>query len=225
MQIDRKKCTECGKCEKNCLNSANEIIGKEMTAEEVVNEVMKDKIFYETSGGGVTVTGGEPSYQAEFTLEILRLLKEAGVSLAIETCGMGTRKFYEETADSGATFLYDIKCIDPVKHKAFTGVDNAHILSNLKYLMDRNADIIIRLPLIPDCNDSKEDIALLADFLKENEGRYRYAEIMPYHTLGIGKSEKIGVHTDYVHSNAGEKEKSRWISLFASYGTDVRVSE
>lgn len=225
MQIDRKKCTECGKCEKNCLNSANEIIGKEMTAEEVVNEVMKDKIFYETSGGGVTVTGGEPSYQAEFTLEILRLLKEAGVSLAIETCGMGTRKFYEETADSGATFLYDIKCIDPVKHKAFTGVDNAHILSNLKYLMDRNADIIIRLPLIPDCNDSKEDIALLADFLKENEGRYRYAEIMPYHTLGTGKSEKIGVHTDYVHSNAGEKEKSRWISLFASYGTDVRVSE
>lgn len=225
MKIDRESCAKCGKCEKICLNSANEIIGREMTAEEVVKEVMKDKIFYETSGGGITVTGGEPSYQAEFTLEILRLSKESGISLAIETCGMGTRDFYKEAADSGTTFLYDIKCIDPVKHKVFTGVDNAHILSNLKYLMDRNADIIIRLPLIPDCNDSEEDIALLADFLKENEGRYRYAEIMPYHTLGTGKSEKIGVHKEYVHSNAGESEKSRWRLLFSSYGTDVRISE
>ena len=225
LEIGFENCIKCGKCVEACFNEANEIIGKEMTASQVLQEVIKDKMFYDSSGGGLTVTGGEPSFQSEFTQELLRLAKNEGISVAVETCGIGSREFYKNAADHGATFLFDIKCMDTVRHCEFTGVDNAHILSNLKYLMDRNADIIIRLPLIPDYNDSEEDIALLADFLKENEGRYRYAEIMPYHTLGTGKSEKIGVHTDYVHSNAGEKEKSRWISLFASYGTDVRVSE
>ena len=121
--------------------------------------------------------------------------------------------------------LYDIKCIDSKRHRALTGADNTTIMSNLQYLMDRNADIIIRLPMIPDCNDSDEDIALLSAFLKENAGRYRYAEIMPYHSLGTGKAEKIGTNTSYTHKNADDTEISRWCSLFASHGVDVRVSE
>ncbi len=225
LKIDREKCLKCGKCAEVCLNDANEIIGKEMTAAEVMNEVMKDKMFYDTSGGGITVTGGEPSYQADFTLELLSLSKETGISLAIETCGIGSRDFYEKAADLGTTFLYDIKCIDPVCHRKLTGADNAHIMSNLNYLMDRGSDIIIRLPLIPDCNDSDDDISILAAFLNENKGRYRYAEIMPYHTLGIGKAEKIGKISHYVNNSASDAEISRWCSLFASHGTDVRVSK
>lgn len=225
LKIDREKCTKCGKCTEICLNDANEIIGKEMTASEVIKEVLKDKIFYDTSGGGITVTGGEPSYQPDFTLELLSLAKDAGISLAIETCGIGSRDFYEKAASLGTTFLYDIKCIDPVRHRKLTGSDNAHIISNLQYLMDSEADIIIRLPLIPDCNDSDEDIALLASFLNENKARYRYAEIMPYHTLGIGKSEKIGAASAYIRESAGDDEISRWCSLFASHGADVRVSK
>lgn len=81
------------------------------------SEVLKDKIFYDTSGGGITVTGGEPSYQPEFTLELLSLAKEAGISVAMETCGIGTRDFYEKAAELGTTFLYDLKCIDPVRHR------------------------------------------------------------------------------------------------------------
>ena len=104
--------------------------------------------------------------------------------------------------------MFDIKCIDPVRHKALTGADNSHIMANLQYLMDRGADIIIRLPLIPDCNDSDEDIASLASFLNENKSRYRYAEIMPYHTLGIGKSEKIGAVPDYARENSSDDEIS-----------------
>ena len=223
--IDRDKCTKCGKCTDICLNDANEIIGKEMTASEVIKEVLKDKMFYDTSGGGLTVTGGEPSYQPEFTLELLTLAKDAGISLAVETCGIGPRDFYKKAADLGATFLYDIKCIDPERHRRLTGADNAHIISNLHYLMNRDADIIIRLPLIPDCNDSDEDIALLAAFLNENKGLYRYAEIMPYHTLGTGKSEKIGAVSAYARENATDDEISRWCSLFASHGTAVRVSK
>ncbi len=225
LNIDRKKCIRCGKCVKVCLNSANEIIGKEMTTTEIMDEVLKDKMFYDTSGGGITVTGGEPSYQAEFTLELLRLSEKAGISIAIETCGIGSRDFYKEAADLGTTFLFDIKCIDPERHRELTGADNNHILSNLYYLMDRKADIIIRLPLIPDCNDSENDITMLSAFLKENEGKYRYAEIMPYHSLGMGKSEKIGIDVAFAHNNATDEETARWCSLFSSHGIDIKVSE
>ena len=225
LKIDRKKCVKCGKCVKICLNDANEIIGKKMTTKEVFDEVIKDKMFYDTSGGGLTISGGEPSYQPDFTLELLRLSKDAGISLAIETCGIGSREFYEKVADLGATFLFDIKCINPVRHKKLTGADNSHIMANLKYLMDRDADIIIRLPLIPDCNDSDEDIAKLSEFLNWNKGRYRYAEIMPYHTLGIGKSEKLGTTATYIHDSANDDEISRWTSLFNSYDIDIKVSK
>ena len=134
LRIEREKCVKCGRCSEICLNDANEIIGKEMTASEVLDEVLKDKIFYETSGGGLTVSGGEPSYQADFTLELLRLAKESGISIAVETCGIGTREFYEEAANLGTTFLFDIKCIDSVRHRELTGADNSHIISNLQYL-------------------------------------------------------------------------------------------
>ena len=182
-------------------------------------------MFYDTSGGGITITGGEPSYQPDFTLELLQLCKNSGISIAIETCGIGHRHFYEAAEELGTTFLFDIKCIDPIRHKELTGVDNKHILSNLFYLMDRCADIIIRMPMIPDCNDSDEDIQALSGLLKENEGRYRYAEIMPYHTLGTGKSEKIGMSPLYTHENATKDDISRWLRLFNSQGVDVRVSE
>lgn len=225
LKIDREKCIKCGKCVSACLNDANEIIGKEISTKEVFDEVMKDKIFYDTSGGGLTISGGEPSYQPDFTLELLRLSKDSGISLAIETCGIGSREFYEKVADLSAKFLFDIKCIDPVRHKELTGADNSHIMANLQYLMDRGADIIIRLPLIPDCNDSDEDIEKLSEFLNRNKGRYRYAEIMPYHTLGIGKSEKLGTTATYVHNSASDDEISRWTSLFNSHDIDIKVSK
>ena len=225
LKINRKKCIKCGKCVSTCYNDANEIIGKEMTTKEVFDEVVKDKMFYDTSGGGITVSGGEPSFQPDFTLELLRLSKDAGISLAIETCGIGSRDFYENAADLGTTFLFDIKCIDPVRHKALTGADNSHIMANLDYLMGRGADIIIRLPLIPDCNDSNEDIEKLSEFLNLNKGRYRYAEIMPYHTLGIGKCEKLGTTATYIHNNPSDEEISRWISLFNSHDIDIKVSK
>jgi pyruvate formate lyase activating enzyme len=225
LRIDRERCVLCGKCTDVCLNDANERIGREMTAAEVMDEVLKDRMFYDTSGGGLTVTGGEPSFQAAFTSELLTLAKKAGISAAVETCGIGARGFYEQAADLGATFLYDLKCMDPARHRQLTGADNAPILSNLCYLLDRRADVILRLPMIPGCNDSDADIAALASFLNEHKDRYRYAQIMPYHALGTGKAEKIGLPAGFVHDNAGDAEISRWLALFAAHGSDVRVSE
>ena len=225
METDRENCIKCGKCTEVCLNDANEIVGREMTAEEVFDEVIKDKMFYDTSGGGLTVTGGEPSYQPEFTLSLLSLAKNARIGIAVETCGIGERDFYEKASDLGATFLFDIKCIDAKRHKELTGADNAHILSNFRFLAEKGADIIVRIPLIPECNDTREDIARLAEFLEENKGRYRYAEIMPYHSLGTGKAENFGKTSAYIHADATDADKSRWRTLFASYGIQIKVSE
>lgn len=225
LKLERKICVACGKCAEICLNDANEITGREMTAQEVLSDVLKDKMFYDTSGGGITVTGGEPSYQPDFTLELLSLSKEAGISIAIETCGAGSREFYEKALSLGTTFLYDIKCIDPVKHKKLTGADNTRIIENLRYLMDKGADIIIRIPMIPQCNDSDEDIIKLCSFLEKEKGRYRYAEIMPYHSMGTLKAEKNGIPLSYAHKNATDEEISRWVALFNSHGTKIKVSE
>ena len=223
--IERGECTLCGSCVDACLNKANEILGREASVEEVFAEVMKDKMFYDTTGGGLTVSGGEPSWQPEFTLSLLKMAKDAGIGLAVETCGIGKREFYNEAADLGTCFLFDIKCMDDARHRELTGVPNGHILDNLKYLMDRGADIIIRMPMVPGCNDSDEDIENSARFLKENAGRYRYAEIMPYHALGVGKNERLGEKAAYKEQNATDEQISRWVELFKRHGVDVKVSK
>lgn len=225
LKIDREKCIACGRCLSCCLHDANEICGREMTAQEVFAEVEKDKLFYDASGGGITLTGGEPSMQPAFALELLQLAAQNGISAAVETCGIGSADYYHKAADLGAVFLYDIKCMDPVRHKMLTGTDNAKILANLQTLMDRGADLIIRLPLVPDCNDKDEDIEALCSFLNEKKGQYRYAEIMPYHTLAAAKAEKTGSRPSCAHDSATREDINRWLSLFARCGTDIKVSE
>lgn len=223
--VDRSKCTLCGKCVKACLSGACEIIGKERDARDVMREVLKDKIFFDNSGGGLTVSGGEPSYQPEFTLELLRIAKDAGIGIAVETCGTGSRDFYEKAADLGVTFLYDLKCMDPVRHKKFTGADNGKILDNLEYLFSRGADVIARIPLIPGVNDTDGDIDALCRYLTDHDKKYRYAEIMPYHKLGVGKARKIGTAPAHESENATQEEIDRWVARFRQNGIDVRVSK
>ncbi len=223
--LDRGKCTHCGKCVDVCLNDANELLGREESAEEIMNDVLKDRMFYERSGGGLTVSGGEPSYQPEFTLELLERAKAERIGLAIETCGMGPRWFYEKAADLGTTFLFDLKCMDPVRHRELTGADNRTIIDNLEYLLSRGADVRIRLPMIPGINDGDDDIGRLSDFLKKHKGEYRYAEIMPYHALGVGKMRKLGGVPAHEAENAGQEEKDRWLRLFEKNGVSVKISE
>ena len=220
---DWAKCTACGKCTDFCLNSANEICGKSMTVEEVMAEVRKDKIFYETSGGGMTVSGGEPSAQPEFTLALIRAAKEEGITASMETCGYGSPDFFRQAAALGTFFLFDLKAMDSAKHKALTGVENTRILENLRMLMDMGADITIRMPLIPGVNDTADDLSALAGFLKENEGRFSHAEIMPYHSMGVGKAAAIG-RTASVHEE-GEKFSDQWINTFTELGCRVITSK
>ncbi|MBQ0104721.1 MAG: glycyl-radical enzyme activating protein [Armatimonadetes bacterium] len=192
-QFDREKCIQCGKCIDKCLVSAREKFGYEATAEEVLEKVLKDKVFYDNSGGGMTVSGGEPTYQKEFLLNLLKKAKEAGLNNAIETNSFTDNKTMEAIAPYVDTFLMDIKLVNDEKHKYWTGVSNKIILENIRKVSDElNKDILFRIPLIPGVNNTEEDLTDLADFINSLENRHK-AELLNYHEIGISKYEACGM--------------------------------
>ena len=221
--FERDKCIACGKCEKACYNYVNSVRGKYGEIDDILHEVAKDKPFYKTSGGGMTVSGGEPSMQPEGVIELITKAKAEEIPSAIETCGIGDRTFYEKAADLDCLFLFDIKGIDDEKHKVNTGFGTEKIHANLDYLIGRGADIIIRMPLIPWHNDTDEDLALLADFLRERKDHIRYAEIMPYHNLGNEKRRNLGMEADDSIPD-GHGFTDRWKSALEKSGAEIKVS-
>lgn len=189
--FDRSKCTLCGKCQDTCFYDVLEIAGKEMSVEEVTREVMKDKAFYETSNGGVTISGGEPMSQFEFSLSLMRAFKENGLHTAMETCGYAKEEYFRQIAPYTDLFLYDYKLTDAKKHKECTGVDNELILSNLKMLDSMGKSIILRCPIIPTINDTEEHFEGIAKIANELKNILEI-NIEPYHPLGSGKAENLG---------------------------------
>jgi len=166
-----------------------------MTAAEVVDTVMRDAIYYETSGGGVTLSGGEPLRQYEFSLALLGELKKHGLYTAVETCGACSWEKLEAIANLTDLFLYDLKMIDPAGHLRFCGADNSLILDNARRLAAHGSDIIFRVPVIPGCNDSPNDIIAIADFIISLPNT-PLIELMPYHRIGRGKYEALGMRFD-----------------------------
>lgn len=174
-----------------CPSKAINIYGREMTVEEIIDRVESESIFY-GDDGGITLSGGEPFMQPEFATELLREAKLRRLNTAAETCGCCDTEHLRQAARYIDHILYDIKCIDPHKHKKFTGRDNALILKNIKMLFREFPDLakLIRTPVIPGFNDSEEDIKAIAEFLKEYKN-YRY-ELLPYHRFGEGKYKMLG---------------------------------
>jgi pyruvate formate lyase activating enzyme len=191
VSIDDALCTRCGKCAIACPTLALEMLGKAMTVAEVLAQVKKDELFYESSGGGVTISGGEPLAQAEFTAALLQALKRAGIHTTLDTSGNVSWADVEKCAGHTDLFLYDIKHLDPAQHEQLTGVDNALILANLHRLAERGANIWLRIPLIPGLNDAPEHIAAVGDLARELGIREVY--LLPYHHLAMGKYEKLGL--------------------------------
>ena len=220
---DRSKCTACGKCAGRCFASAVRVCGKTEDTSDILAEVKKDVPFYKTSGGGMTVSGGEPSMQADGVLELIRAAKESGISSAIETCGFGSPDFFREAAALGTLFLYDIKGVDREKHKINTGVYPDRIHENLDMLISAGAEIIIRMPLIPGKNDSESDLSLLSDFLAARKDRIRYAEIMPYHELGRDKNAAVGREV-YDPILPGKQFSHSWKDSLTGSGVEIRIS-
>ena len=186
-----EQCELCGKCTLYCPVDARMVCGKEHTVDEVLQEVLKDKAFYETSGGGVTFSGGECMLQIDFLVEILKKCKENGIHTAVDTAGHIPFESFEKILPYTDLFLYDIKIFDSQKHKQYVGVSNELILENLKKLFERKAKLWIRIPIIPDVNDSIEEIQKIKDFLK-TIGTPEKIELLPYHAMGENKYRAIG---------------------------------
>ena len=189
--LDRSVCIACGQCAKNCPSGALESVGYPITPEAALEQVLRDKLFYETSGGGMTVSGGEPMHQFAFTLELLKQAKAAGLHTCMETCGFANPDRLREIAEFVDIFLFDYKETDPERHREFTGVSNESILQNLVMLDRMGAATILRCPIIPGYNDREGHFAGIAA-LAESLQNVQEINIEPYHPLGQSKSEAIG---------------------------------
>lgn len=209
--LDRTKCTACGDCVDQCGGNLLELAGKDMSAEAVIDEVLGDKPFYETSGGGLTVSGGEPLMQPLFTLEILRLAKQNGIHTAVETSGYADFETIQKIAKYTDLFLYDYKITDCELHKELTGVGNRTILENLQKLDGIGAKIILRCPIIPSINDNEahfSSVAKTANSLKN----ILAIEVLPYHNFGVSKREKLGaLDTEAPYCEPKKEQVDEWL--------------
>lgn len=194
IHTDRLKCRICGAhfaCVDACTAEAREVVGREMTAAEVMAEIRKDRAFYDESGGGVTFSGGEPLMQPDFLLDLLKACKAEGISTIVDTSGYATWSVLEQIHPSVDLFLYDLKAVDDAVHERCTGVSNALILANLRRLSELGHPIVIRMPLIPGINDREEDIRLASELiasLPHLDG----IELMGYHLIGVEKYRRLG---------------------------------
>lgn len=213
--FDRKACIACGKCV-SPLCSALELSGKDSTVEKIISEVLKDAIFYKNSGGGLTLSGGEPLSQAGFCIELLKHAKKNGLHTCIETCGYAPRKAITESAHYTDLYLFDIKETDPALHKKFTGVDNSLILENLKLLDKLDKDIILRCPLIPDFNTRTDHILKIAQIANELD-HIKEIQIEPYHEFGVPKYERLGKSYTIPTRTDGDFQLNEYVELLKKY--------
>ncbi|MBQ8381494.1 MAG: glycyl-radical enzyme activating protein [Clostridia bacterium] len=211
--FDRDKCLGRGECEAVCPNSAIKYYGRQVTADEILPELLSDRAFYENSGGGVTLSGGECLMQADFAAEILSRLKEEGIHTAVDTSGYVPREAFDKVLPYTDVFLYDVKAIDPAVHKRCTGRDNSLILNNLKYISSRGAAIEIRIPFVPGYNDS--EITAIAEFL-DTVGGITKIKVLPYHNLAASKYEALGMKNTLPERVPTDEELKSAISAIRS---------
>ena len=175
----RDRCIECGKCAEVCYAGALQVAGKWMTVDEVMKEISLDRVFYEVSNGGVTLSGGDPVVQHEFSYELLRRCKSEGLHTAIETAANCRWEVLAKLLSVTDLVMMDIKHLDPAKHREVTGSSNELILKNAERLAEKGKPLIIRVPVIPGVNDTTDQIEAIARFVK-SFSNLRYLELLPF---------------------------------------------
>ena len=238
IQYIQNKCRGCGRCgyifknmhdlyikseeEKQayaaqCVYGALEPVGKWMTVTEVIDDVMKDLCFFKESNGGITVSGGEPMLQHEFTLALLKEAKKRGIQTAMETSGFASLKQYKQVLPYVDEFLWDYKETDETKHKKFTGVSNQRILENLDALYKDGANIILRCPIIPGLNDTEEHFRGIAKRSRQMKN-LKGVELMPYHKFGVAKDARIGRMEQKEYEIPSKDMKKSWEEQIIAMG-------
>ena len=192
--INRELCISCGACVESCYTNALVLKGTTMTAQDVLEEVMRDELLYKKSGGGLTLSGGEPVMQPAFAEDILKGAKSHGIHTAIETCGTVRREILEEILEATDLVIYDLKHMDTKAHERLTGMGNERVLANLERLAALDKETLIRIPLIPGCNDDDDNLRATADSIKRLG--IAEVEIIPYHDFASAKYELIDLEYD-----------------------------
>lgn len=185
-------CTACGKCMQECMTKALKIFGKEMSVEEVIEEILSDKIYYESSGGGVTFSGGEPTLQFDFLIALIDKCKENHIHICVETNGVMTQTKREKLGEVCDLFLIDYKATPKELHKKVIGDGNTEVLKTLEYLNSINKSVVLRCPIVPGINDTKEHFEQIK-MIRNKYNNIQDIEIMPYHSIGRKKWEAIGL--------------------------------
>lgn len=219
---DMNKCMRCGRCVDFCVNGARDIAGKEWTMQELMKEIEKDRMFYEQSGGGVTLSGGECMMQIDFLEELIERCNEKGISVVVDTCGHAPYESFQRIKDKVQLFLYDVKLVNSEKHRKYTGQDNSLILENLRRLVEDGAEIKLRIPLIQGINTDDENIRDTISLAREL-GLHN-VNLLPYHDIGKGKYERLNRHYQEELMKVPSDETMQWIKgEFEKNGFHVKI--
>ncbi len=229
--IDREVCTGCGVCSEACPASAMELLGRRVGRDELFNELIKDQVYFEKSGGGVTLSGGEPLMQPDFAAALLRRLKERGISTAIDTCGVCSTASLEKVLSYTDIILFDLKEADPEKHYNFTGQYNRRIFDNLLYIRDYILNgapekvLWIRTPLIPGATATRDNINSLGAFIAENlSGVVQRWELCAFNNLCRDKYRRLGIAWLYASTTLMTRAAVRELEQYAKLsGVDPSI--
>ncbi|NLJ57993.1 MAG: glycyl-radical enzyme activating protein [Tissierellia bacterium] len=222
LTTDLKKCNFCGLCEIYCIQGVRQIVGKDYTLDQVVKEVLKDRVFYEKSNGGVTVSGGEPLIYIDFVEELFKKLKEENIHTAVDTSGAVNFEALERIAKYTDLFLYDIKLMDNEKHKKFIGSSNRLILENLIKLSKIHNNINIRMPIVEGVNATVDHIEKTMNFIEKLN--VRKINLLPYHSIGKHKYSKLALdYREEEMSKPSEEKMQHFKAILESKGYEVKI--
>jgi pyruvate formate lyase activating enzyme len=221
---DAERCNMIGRCAEVCPTKAIEISGYPLSVAEIMNEIEKERVFFDQSGGGVTFSGGEPLLQSKFLIELLDECTKRGIHTAVDTAGLANTEIILEVAKRTDLFLYDLKMMDSEKHRQWVGVPSEKILENLKILSETGVKIIIRIPLIGGVNDDEENMKATARFVAELSGEKKEVNLLPYHKIAQTKYQKLGRPEEFQLLEEPTKEaQMQAIAIFQEYGIKASI--
>ncbi len=214
LNLDRSKCTNCMRCVAVCLTEARESVGQAMSLEEILREVLSDEPFYRNSGGGVTISGGDPLLYPAFTLELAKRIKQRNVHVAIETsCFPKSWKVIQPLLEFVDLFIVDLKSMDPRKHAEVIGCPLKQVLDNIDRLIEARANVRIHIPVIPGFNDSQQDFADFIACLSKYSSQLEGVDILNYHVYGEGKYTSLGRENEYQYKGVKENPPEKVLPL------------
>ena len=221
---DYNSCNLCGLCAEVCPTKAFEMLGKHKSVDELMKIIDNEATFFDQSGGGVTFSGGEPLMHSKYLLEILKACGKHYYHRVVDTTAYSNIETILEVAVHTDLFLIDLKVMDPIVHKKYTGVSNEKILNNIKELSKKDVDIIFRIPLIKGVNSSKENIKKTAVFINSLEGNRNRINVLPYHKIAENKHKKLGFPDNFIEFETPDKiEIKEIISIFKTYGIKASI--